>query len=187
MKITLKFYFSSNIVMDQLRDGITTARYLFEHGVLAKGTLEEVHRQYNYAELNPSETGNQNINSRIADLIIGEIKQQIQTDQQQSTVVDRDEINRLKYEKIKEYDRGYSAAVANIKLQVQTPQLINTIDLIKLQAENSGLIIENKRLKEQLQQLTEELKRLTEANTNLAAQQLSHQQELEQLKEQHKC
>jgi len=173
--------------MDQLRDGITTARYLFEHGVLAKGTLEEVHRQYNYAELNPSETGNQNINSRIADLIIGEIKQQIQPDQtdQQSTVADRDEINRLKYEKIKEYDRGYSAAVANIKLQVQTPQLINIKELAILQAENASLRTTITQLSGEVEQLTKLTRQLTESNTALTTQQMSFQQEIEELKRIH--
>lgn len=167
--------------MDQLRDGVTTARYLYENGVISKGTLEEVHRQYNYAELNPSETGNQNVSRHVADLIVTSITPQ-QTQLQTQNATDQklnEEISKLRYEKIKEYDRGYSAAIASIKLKVQSPQLI---DLKKME----GLIIENTKLRHELEELKKNLEQLqgqTQQDMTIISQ---HALEMQTLREQYK-
>ncbi len=143
------FYFSSYIAMDQLRDGITTARYLYEHGLVSKGILEEVHRQYNYAELNPSETGNRNTSKHIAEIIIADIKTNTEpTQSAQTSDQNQDKLNEqikiLQYEKAKEYDRGFSVAMTNVKLKARTPtlQVINIQKLVQLEAENARLTTE---------------------------------------------
>ena len=177
--------------MDQLRDGVTTARYLYENGVISKGTLEEVHRQYNYAELNPSETGNQNVSRHVADLIVASIKSNSDPPQQTQTQYATDqklneEISKLRYEKIKEYDRGYSAAIASIKLKVQSPQFIDLKKMEQLAAENAKLRHQIEELKRELSQLQQQTQQDAKAITQhpLELQALREQSEI--LKAQHK-
>lgn len=189
------FYFSSYIAMDQLRDGITTARYLYEHGLVSKGILEEVHRQYNYAELNPSETGNRNTSKHIAEIIIADIK--TNTEPAQSTQAQtsdqsqlQEQIKILQYEKIKEYDRGFSAAVANIKLKVHSPALIDMKMLMKLQQENAQLkhdLEEAKRLLSEQKAnnagLLNDIEKLVTDLENLKKEQLEKQEKIERTNE----